>query len=1137
MKKLMLKENEQYNTVPAIITLSALFPTEIMRTCIALSDNEINDIRNFLEYLLPEQYRMIRHQKDLIEYDSTSIKCFWNGNIENFNKYDLFFTAVKDNLIFTAPKIASEFHCIVNKLFHPLQIITKKMPADSLQDYENDIYELCKTIEKNRSKFSGFSTVDLCKSFPVLNKGAKHDKNSFLITLAHLSMMACTSSIWCKPEKNTQTAAETTAHLLFPCLSTNIIQITYHDGLAEVPRICWATLFPDSFLSKYQESSKKKISPTHVAWFRDFIPDEYQTKNGRHFVSDRSVSSFSNFWGGKPEGNSCCKLIADNIIQAGKKLSTKYDALLHHIIKKCHDILSILPNDYINHYQQDINCLFTLLRDNSGLISGFENKDFNVITTTSQDTDIEQIDLLSRELSFLIIVAATWTIWISPKNAKLAKDLATILFPQKSNTTDTDLRSDTIKKENKEAADKLNKAKKAFYDGEFSICGNLCRKIITINLADDQILGDAYYYLVRCHDDHNYHYEGYYNSEEFKYRALDFGSEEALKKWPSRHLNSLLYIPDTGKTEISDVVSNTPLKDYLVDIFLRSRPEDNTPSGCNTNYVQNTSDFSTYIRPYRKIRFLLFHNNFEKNYIDLLYILDFIKNWNTNNEKKKVSNNDVWKDFKVYVRLNETQYASLLDTALKHMEGIHVPVYLIDDNKWAAQNLLSHYPLFYPIRPLSPDILSKSDITINLNIISESSNDLTNWLMREAYWLGCFYYTGITLAINIISPEAKKIISRLEYDCPGIFLPIPDSDKVSKIRWDFDTCVPNSLESEDLFKGLDKLRNIPNSYSYYIINCNSDISSLNLAIKIREWEIRKTIHSSASIKSATVPVITYHCENLDVAHMAESMVVHQESYGDNWYNNYSIIPFNFSQHYLWDEIDGGYLEKVSQSVHLQYYECEINASKEEKDEKLNDYFTRSYNRDSSFAVALSMPYRLFQMSSSRSDHIIPVGWVLKNKEAYSDSISLNRMATQAKDYTNKREMLNYERARWMRYMISRGWQKASSDETIKFMKAGNPKRQLYIGLLHGCICSQEELIDLQKQLYNEYEFGLIGKYDKRFAGNDPRLIKTKDGKTDKVFDKYFQFDIRSLDQTADIIRTSWFSEKEIPINLPSEVER
>lgn len=1119
MEKLQWNINKKYKSIPSI-SFSSLFPREILEIFPEISDFSPHTKYSFLQYLFPEKYQLSGNN-NLFKNSTKALTQYWNGNIDNRPPYDDLFLDAKNCLIQNTAKQLEDFHEIIEEIYPKLYATKEKLPEEFLKMYTDYITELCQILVDKRSLFSGLSHVNFFKAFPLLNTNYKDEQDAYVITLAHLIIIACTSSIWCKPEKKTKKEAENAADLLFPCTSANILDLNYHDGIAQLPRICWSSLFPNAFCTEYQTSisnQKDRIKTTEL--IKIFIPEKYRLEKGNDFLN-KSETYLSNYWGGKKEGNHHCNLIKRNILRYEKNISDSKHSLFASIQSACTDVLRVLSSDFLELYQKDIHKLYQEIQNNPDALSGLETVDFEALIPQN---NTDSITALSDQLAFLVIIASTWLIWCLPKYKKDAEELSFIIFPQISNgpetdkTTEKDWRTDVIDEINKKAKEKLASAKTAYNEQDFKKCGDLCRDIITIHLADDSILGDAYYYLVQCHDLHGYRYEGYYNRNEFMYCAVDYGSEEACKIWKARHLDSLLFAPKPTVSTISNVISNTPLDDPRMDLFMRSCLENPNNSKSSFYYAEKTSELTNYIKPDLEIRFLLIRDDFSRNFIDLLHILDTIKNWN-HNPDNKVVNSDAWKNHTIYVRLEEEKYASLLDTALKHMEGILVKVHLIDDNKWAAQNLLYHFPLFYPIRSLSSDTLSQKSVTINLNIISEHNNSLTNWIIREAYWLGCFHYTGVTLKINILSPEAKQIVSRLSYDCPGIFKPVPDASRVSKIAWNYDTCVPSSLESGELFDKLALLKQSGDSFNYYIVNMDTDIDSLNTAVKIREWEIRNAIKSSANIKSMDFSVITYRCDDLDIANLAESMVVHQETNGDSWYNNYSLIPFGTLSHYLWDDIDGGYIEKVSQSVHLQYYECDTDDEKS-KETYLEDYFTRCYNRDSSFAVALSMPYRLFQMSSFTYDHIMPIGWVLKNKGAYSDKISREFMAVQAEEFTNKQDMLNYERARWMRWMISRGWYSATADETIKFMKDGNPKRQLYIGLLHGCICSQSELATLQQQLYLEYTYS-TDKPDKKFAGNDPRIENSI-----KIYDKYLQFDIRSLEQTSDIIRTAWFPENE-----------
>ena len=47
-----------------------------------------------------------------------------------------------------------------------------------------------------------------------------------------------------------------------------------------------------------------------------------------------------------------------------------------------------------------------------------------------------------------------------------------------------------------------------------------------------------------------------------------------------------------------------------------------------------------------------------------------------------------WYKIAIYIRVKEDEYSALIDTALKRLGDYTVRVYIIDDNKWAAQYLL-----------------------------------------------------------------------------------------------------------------------------------------------------------------------------------------------------------------------------------------------------------------------------------------------------------------------------------------------------------------------------------------------------------------------------------------------------------------
>ena len=71
----------------------------------------------------------------------------------------------------------------------------------------------------------------------------------------------------------------------------------------------------------------------------------------------------------------------------------------------------------------------------------------------------------------------------------------------------------------------------------------------------------------------------------------------------------------------------------------------------------------------------------------------------------------------------------------------------------------------------------------------------------------------------------------------------------------------------------------------------------------------------------------------------------------------------------------------------------------------------------------------------------------------------------------------------MRWVLSRGWEPASSDQVLNYMRAGNPKHQLHIAKLHGCICGLDELKDFSRALCNEAEFSNMPTAQKKRYAN------------------------------------------------------
>lgn len=506
------------------------------------------------------------------------------------------------------------------------------------------------------------------------------------------------------------------------------------------------------------------------------------------------------------------------------------------------------------------------------------------------------------------------------------------------------------------------------------------------------------------------------------------------------------------------------------------------------------------------------------NFQDLIYILNHISSLQ---QKTELANHTKtllrWHKTAIYIRAKETEYAALIDTALQRLGDYTIRVYIIDDSKWAAQYLLYQHPLFRPIQHLDARTLENTAITLSFTIITDQNPDLACWLVREAFWLGCFYYSKLTISINIIGPDSAMIDQRLRYECPGIYGKTPDRDSVSRVIIN-KPYVVDAIHSSDTLKAIRQCQNTVNAYNYYVVDIGNSAQNLNFAIKLRALSIRNLVDSNQKPQNSSLPMIAFYCPNVNIAHLSEHMVVQSVDSGDQWFNNYNVKPFGIiNDRYAFEKLDGGYLEKVAQSAHLHYYHIAPSDSRTLKLEKLKDYFSRSYNRDSSMAAALSMPYRLFQTTAGAGGHIISSDSSITPVLAPSDIEEMAETFT-ANWSSCQQNLLMYEHSRWMRWVLSRGWEPASSEQVLNYMRAGNPKHQLYIAKLHGCICGLDELKDFSQALYNEAEYSNMPIGQKKRYANVVKtgIITPLDFKAT---------DASNIAATAEIITTALYPEE------------
>lgn len=489
-----------------------------------------------------------------------------------------------------------------------------------------------------------------------------------------------------------------------------------------------------------------------------------------------------------------------------------------------------------------------------------------------------------------------------------------------------------------------------------------------------------------------------------------------------------------------------------------------------------------------------------------------------------------YESLEIYLRGQSEFLRPLIDTAVGRMGGRIVPIYIIDDDLWPAQWLLARHPLFYPIRSLP----AGDSATLNLVVVGNTR--CSEWIVREAFALMGFINSSkdnkdnkddnIICEITVIAPCAERLKKSLYFKCPGM----SDDVKIKKLsrpKINFLSC-EDSFQNKEIESLLIDCYQQQDASCYYVIDTDNDAVNLSLATKLREMIIRKILSVGTRPQEKqqswlnAPPPIAFRCRDPFMAHLSKRLVVEMENYGNQWYNSFGLIPFGSDMdRYNWQDISGSFYEKVAKNIHLQYNFAYHNhiLSQEERDritrEALTDYFRRSYNRESSLSVAISLPYRLFQFEASSlagsTKRPIPPCWQITDSNAYCSEIQLNALVGQLRDCMNQADRVaEWEHDRWSRWMLSRGWKPESIDQALNCHAYGNKRPQLFLARLHPCICAYDEL----GQLANAWE--TAAKERKDFTWLDQKVIR----------------------QTSDILELEWYGkEPAVKEKLSEEKER
>lgn len=492
-------------------------------------------------------------------------------------------------------------------------------------------------------------------------------------------------------------------------------------------------------------------------------------------------------------------------------------------------------------------------------------------------------------------------------------------------------------------------------------------------------------------------------------------------------------------------------------------------------------------------RFLFFDDEFEKNIEDLFELLQLIKDEKPDEKDLKIE---------IFIRHDSEIARALIDTALSSIPEYTIPIFLIDDDKTSAQQLLSRHPLFFPVRAVDLKESAKrlKEERPILHFVILGTSKVAKWLVREAFWMMGFRENAISCKITVVDENAEEFVRKIKAQYPGMVKSDFEVEEIElpeilKANVDF-----HSFELSDTIK--DFIEETP--YCYFAVATESDEENLLLATRIREVLVRNHIERKDKHALETPNPIAVLCRKDQIAWTAKRLVIEKETYGDRWFNTWSLIPFgNLSGYYTWDLIDGGTFGKLSKCIHYQFSglkpeEAGINVEKIREMDK--GYYGRQYNHDSSYCLALSMPYRIFQFRDINGNQIMPIAWEIWDEKAFASVEQLNYLANRSKGISEKeyKTIAVWEHDRWVRWMLSRGWLPASAEDAVFAFESGNERQQLFVARLHPCICSYEA----QKELGNTL---------KRECG---------------IHSDFYSYDMANIKDTKKLLGLEWLRGKE-----------
>lgn len=408
---------------------------------------------------------------------------------------------------------------------------------------------------------------------------------------------------------------------------------------------------------------------------------------------------------------------------------------------------------------------------------------------------------------------------------------------------------------------------------------------------------------------------------------------------------------------------------------------------------------------------------------------------------------------RIVVKADSEFATSIINSELSLLnDNLYFRIKIADYALSAAHQLISQRPVF------APCLASKDE---KANVVVFGSGKVVEKIVTET--LACTTMGNkFSPSVTVIDDNIENIERTIQSTCPALYNDSEEAFSLQKPLF-----LPCPLNSPELYRyvsgksaghGSEALDSALRKGNYFVVATENDKFNLEFAKKLRGWLLM------TENRFERLPVIAVLIKNETTAGAAEYLEVGGHSAGSSWYNNYNLFCFGQERRmYSAAELIENANDKRAEYIHCSYsfVSSGDNNSPFDSDsvhESLVSFYNNYYNHDSSLCTAISLPYRLFAEGLYIEDGIESY----ENEENSDILAGFAEMLITDKDSIDK--LAEAEHNRWIMFMASRGWQRATKEQLINYKRRGVPKQQCFICKLHPYLAEWSELDNIHKEL-------------------------------------------------------------------------